>query len=31
MHWSLGESVVLLLAGSLMCLFGIQRDRTEPA
>ncbi|WP_261803484.1 MFS transporter [Variovorax sp. PAMC26660] len=31
MHWSLGISVALLLAGSLMCLFGIQKDRTQPA
>jgi DHA2 family methylenomycin A resistance protein-like MFS transporter len=31
MHGALGVSVALLLAGSLMCLFGIPKDRNEPA
>jgi DHA2 family methylenomycin A resistance protein-like MFS transporter len=31
MHGALGVSVALLLAGSLMCLFGIPKNRKEPA
>lgn len=28
MHWSLGVSVALLMAASLLCLFGMPKDRT---
>lgn len=28
MHWSLGVSVALLMAASLLCLFGMPEDRT---